>query len=61
MTITGFLRFSATGSCIPQWTLSAAPGGQYTILPGSYMTVYPIGNQGGLSSSATATRVGIWN
>jgi hypothetical protein len=61
MTINGFLRFSATGTLIPQFTLSAAPGAAYVVAPGSYMTVYPIGNQGGLGTSASATRVGIWN
>ena len=60
MTITGFLRFSATGTLIPQFTLSAAPGGAYSVLPGSYMTIYPIGNQGGAGTSASATRVGRW-
>jgi len=60
MTINGFLRFSGTGTLIPQFTLSAAPGGAYSVLPGSYMTIYPIGNQGGSGTSASATRVGRW-
>ena len=61
MTINGFVRFSTVGQFIPQFTLSAAPGASYVVAPGSYMTVYPIGNQGGLGTSASATRVGIWS
>jgi len=37
------------------------PYRQYSILPGAYMTVYPIGNQGGPGTSASATRVGRWS
>lgn len=61
MTLSGTIRFSGTGSLIPQWTLSAAPGGQYSILAGSYMAVWPIGNQAGPGGGGpSAIRVGNW-
>jgi hypothetical protein len=61
MTIRGTFSFSGTGSVIPQYTLSAAPGGSYTTLAGSYMWVFPIGNQAGPGGGgASAIRVGNW-
>lgn len=61
MTLSGVMRFSASGTVIPQWTFSAAPGGQYSILAGSYMAVWPIGNQAGPGGGGpSAIRVGNW-
>lgn len=62
MTIVGTIRFSGTGTLIPQWTLSAAPGGQYSILAGSYMAIWSIGNQAGPGGGGpSAIRVGRWS
>jgi hypothetical protein len=54
------LRFQGTvsvnvgGTFIPQYTLSAAPGGAYTTQIGSYINIYPI------STSGANTNVGTW-
>lgn len=62
MTVNGILRFSSTGTLIPQFTLSGTPGGTYTVLAGSYMAVWPIGNQAGPGGGGpTAIRVGNWS
>lgn len=57
-----FLRFYAEGTVsinvggtfIPQYTLSAAPGGAYTTAAGSYFMIYPIG------ASGANVNVGTW-
>lgn len=62
ITIRGTFSFSTLGKVIPQYTLSAAPGGSYTTLAGSYMWVFPIGNQAGPGGGGpSAIRVGNWN
>ena len=54
-TIKGILRVTSTGTYIPQYSLSAAPGGAYTTLTNSYMLIYPIGK----TSDATVN-IGTW-
>jgi hypothetical protein len=54
MTIKGTVSVNAGGTFIPQYTLSAAPGGAYTTQIGSYMLIYPIG------ASGSAVSVGTW-
>jgi hypothetical protein len=54
MRISGTVSVNASGTFIPQYTLSAAPGGAYTTALGSYMLIYPIG------ASGSATNVGSW-
>jgi hypothetical protein len=51
---TGTISVNAGGTLIPQYILSAAPGGAYTTVAGSYMLIYPIG------ASGANTSVGTW-
>jgi hypothetical protein len=53
-TTKGTVSVSAGGTFIPQYTLSAAPGGAYTTQAGSYFMIYPIGTSG------ANTNVGTW-
>ena len=50
----GTVSINAGGTFIPQYTLSAAPGGAYSTAIGSYIRINP------LSASGTATNVGTW-
>lgn len=50
----GTVSINAGGTFIPQYTLSAAPGGAYSTYPGSYMRIAPIGVSG------VNTSVGTW-
>lgn len=51
--IKGTVSVNAGGTFIPQYTLSAAPGGAYTTATGSYMKIAPIGASGSNSSVGT--------
>lgn len=42
----GTVSVATGGTFIPQYTLSAAPGGAYTTAIGSYFLIYPIGTAG---------------
>ena len=42
----GTISVSTGGTFIPQYSLSAAPGGAYTTAAGSYFLIYPIGAAG---------------
>lgn len=50
----GTISVNAGGTFIPQYTLSAAPGGAYTTAAGSYFLIYPIG------ASGANVNVGTW-
>lgn len=50
----GTVSVNAGGTFIPQYTLSAAPGGAYTVDISSYIRIYP------LSASGSNTNVGTW-
>jgi len=50
----GTVSINAGGTFIPQYTLSAAPGGAYTTAAGSYVMIYPIG------ASGANVNVGTW-
>jgi hypothetical protein len=52
--IKGTVSITTGGTFIPQYTLSAAPGGAYTTVAGSYFLIYPIG------ASGANTNVGTW-
>ncbi len=52
--VKGTVSINAGGTFIPQYQLSAAPGGAYTTQIGSYMLIYPIG------ASGANTSVGTW-
>ncbi len=52
--IAGTVSVSAGGTFIPQYTLSAAPGGAYSTMAGSYMSIFPIG------ASGANTSIGTW-
>ena len=52
--LTGTVSINAGGTFIPQYTLSAAPGGAYTTVAGSYFAIWPIGGAG------ANTSVGPW-
>jgi len=52
--ISGTVSVSASGTFLPQYTLSAAPGGAYSTLAGSCMSIWPIGAAG------SNTSVGPW-
>lgn len=49
----GTVSVNSGGTFIPQYTLSAAPGGAYTTAVGSYFLIYPIGAAGGNISVGT--------
>ena len=49
----GVVSVNAGGTFIPQYTLSAAPGGAYTTAAGSYFLIYPIGAAGANVSVGT--------
>ena len=51
--IKGTVSINAGGTFIPQYTLSAAPGGAYTTQAGSYMKIKPIGVSGATVSVGT--------
>jgi hypothetical protein len=50
----GTVSINAGGTFIPQYTLSAAPGGAYSTTAGSYIRINP------LSASGANTSVGTW-
>ena len=50
----GVVSVNAAGTFIPQYTLSAAPGGAYSTLGGGFMKIKPIG------ASGANTSVGTW-
>jgi len=50
----GTVSVNSGGTFIPQYTLSAAPGGAYSTLAGSFIRIAP------LSASGSATNVGTW-
>ena len=50
----GTVSINAGGTFIPQYSLSAAPGGAYSTLAGSYIRIAPIG------ASGANTNVGTW-
>ena len=52
--IKGTVSINAGGTFIPQYTLSAAPGGAYTTQIGSYIRIAPV------SASGSNTSVGAW-
>lgn len=51
--VKGTVSINAGGTFIPQYSLSAAPGGAYTTQIGSYMLIYPIGTAGANTSVGT--------
>lgn len=51
--MTGTVSINAAGTFIPQYILSAAPGGAYTTAAGSYFAIYPIGTAGSNVSVGT--------
>ena len=53
-TIKGTVSVNAGGTFIPQYTLSAAPGGAYSTVAGSYIRIAPVG------ASGSNTSVGVW-
>lgn len=52
--VKGTVSINAGGTFIPQYTLSAAPGGAYSTAAGSFIRINP------LSASGAATNVGTW-
>jgi len=44
--VTGTISVNAGGTFVPQYTLSAAPGGAYSTDAGSFMKIYPVGAAG---------------
>lgn len=52
--ILGTVSINAGGTLIPQYALSAAPGGAYSTVAGSYMRIWPIG------ASGADTNIGTW-
>lgn len=51
--VSGTVSINAGGTFIPQYTLSAAPGGAYSTVVGSYIRFVPIGTAGSNSSQGT--------
>lgn len=54
MMLKGTVSINAGGTFIPQYTLSAAPGGAYSTAGGSFIRIAP------LSASGANTNVGTW-
>lgn len=54
LVIKGTVSINGGGTLIPQYTLSAAPGGAYTTAAGSYIKISP------LSASGSNTSIGSW-
>jgi hypothetical protein len=52
--VEGTVSINAGGTFVPQYSLSAAPGGAYTTAAGSYFAIYPVGAAG------SNTSVGTW-
>jgi hypothetical protein len=52
--IRGSISINSGGTFVPQYSLSAAPGGAYTTAAGSYFLIYPVGAAG------SNTSVGTW-
>jgi hypothetical protein len=52
--VKGTVSVSGGGTFTPQYILSAAPGGAYSTVAGSYFLIYPI------SESGSNTSVGAW-
>lgn len=52
-TFNGTVSVNAGGTFIPQYQLSAAPGGAYSTVAGSYFSIYPIGAAGSNVSVGT--------
>lgn len=52
--VKGMVSINAGGTFIPQYQLSAAPGGAYTTAANSYFKIYPIG------ASGANVNVGTW-
>ena len=53
VTLKGTVSVGSSGTFIPQYSLSAAPGGAYTTGIGSYFLIYPISAAGNNSSVGT--------
>lgn len=51
--ISGTVSINAGGTFIPQYQLTAAPGGAYTTLTGAYVIIYPVGAAGSNVSVGT--------
>jgi hypothetical protein len=51
--VNGTISVNTGGTLIPQYQLSAAPGGAYTTAIGSYFLIYPIGAAGSNTSIGT--------
>lgn len=54
VTTKGIVSINAGGTLIPQYSLSAAPGGAWTTAAGSYFLIYPI------SAAGSNISVGTW-
>lgn len=54
LTLKGTVSINAGGTFTPQYTLSAAPGGAFSTVAGSYIRIAP------LSASGANTNVGTW-
>lgn len=52
--IRGTVSINAGGTFIPQYTLSAAPGGAYSTVAGSYFAIWPI------AASGSNVSIGTW-
>lgn len=52
--IRGSFSVNASGTFIPQYTLSASPGAAYSTETGSYIKIYPVG------ASGADTSIGAW-
>jgi len=52
--LSGTVSINAGGTFIPQYTLSAAPGGTYTTVAGSYFSIYPV------AASSANVSIGTW-
>jgi hypothetical protein len=52
--LAGLVSINNGGTLIPQYSLSAAPGGAYTVLAGSWIEIYPV------SAAGSNVSIGTW-
>lgn len=55
ITLSGFIKVTEGGTFTPSYSLSAAPGGAYTVGSGSYLSIWPVSKGGNNTVS-----VGAW-
>jgi len=58
--VDGMFIANTSGTVIPQYSLSSAPGGAYTHSAGNYLSVWPVAYPDTTSNNAANTSIGTW-